>query len=358
MLPTLKNDNDSLRKNKMYILFVSRKFPPSIGGMEKVSYRLSEELSSSLKISLIALRKSHKHLIFFILQTFFKSLYFIHFKKVTHLYIADGLLAPLGLAIKCLSNVKVVVTIHGLDITFKNRVYQYIIPRCVKKLDSVVCISEATKTECINRGVPETSISVIPWGVYPNEYKVKSDTNKLKNIAGTQINEKKVIVTVGRLVERKGVYWFVENVVPLLSNCVYLVVGSGSSYKKIERLIKQKSLENKVKLLGNISDEELRMVYSSSDLFVMPNISIANDIEGFGMVALEAASANMRLVLSDIDGISEAAKCISNVSLVKPGDKSGMIKAIKKELSEPKSAQKVRTWDEVGIGYVTVFSNL
>jgi glycosyltransferase involved in cell wall biosynthesis len=340
------------------VLFITRKFPPSIGGMEKVAYRLNQELSQSVKVSLLSFGNSQKFLAFFVIGAFFKSLFIVPSKKIDTIYIADGLLAPLGLLLKYITKKKIVITIHGLDITYQNKIYQAIIPSCVNRYDTVICISSATAKECTERGIDERIINTIPWGVYPNEFKSNPDKEELENIIGLPVSGKKIIITVGRLVERKGANWFIKNVMPYLQNSIYLIIGKGEDYQKINQTIIELSLNKDVKVLRNVTDNELKTIYSSSDLFVMPNIHVEGDIEGFGMVALEAASADMNIVLSNVDGIEEAAKCISNVVLVKPENKTKMLNAILSELSKPRPKQKVRSWQEVGGDYAKVFSNL
>jgi glycosyltransferase involved in cell wall biosynthesis len=288
------------------LLFITRKYPPSVGGMEKVSYDLSNELSKKIPTTIISWGGSQKWLFYFLPKAFFQSLFFIPSKKITNIHLADGLLAPLGLALKIITRRKVTVTVHGLDITYKNKLYQAIIPYCLSKLDKVVCISSATQAECINRGIPANKCTVIPWGVYPNEFKIKATRKALEKIAGMELKNKKVLITVGRLVKRKGVSWFVENVMPKLgSNYIFLVAGDGPERPDIQNVIKAQNLQDRVKLLGKVSDLDKKILYNTADVFVMPNIKVEGDIEGFGIVALEAISTGLPVLASDIVGIKE-----------------------------------------------------
>jgi glycosyltransferase involved in cell wall biosynthesis len=308
-----------LRKvNKQRLLFITRKYPPSVGGMEKVSYDLSSELSKIISTTIIAWGGSQKWLLYFLPKAFFQSLFFIPSKKITNIHLADGLLAPLGLVLKIITKRKVTITVHGLDITYKNRIYQATIPYCLSKLDKVICISSATKNECIKRGIPANKCTVIQWGVYPNEYNIKATRKALEKITGLELKNKKVLITVGRLVKRKGVSWFIENVMPKLeSNYIFIVAGDGPERLDIQNVIQTLKLQDQVKMLGKVSDLDKKILYNTADVFVMPNIVVEGDMEGFGIVALEATSTGLPVVASHLEGIKDVVTNEQNGYLVK-----------------------------------------
>jgi glycosyltransferase involved in cell wall biosynthesis len=303
----------------MNLLYITRKYPPMVGGMEKVNLALSQELSKSVDTTLITWGRSQKYLPIVLPYFFFKAIFLIPGKKIDHIHLGDGLLSPLGLILKKIFGIKTTVTAHGLDIVFKFPAYQYIVPKCLSKLDKIICVSSSTKDECIKRGVPRSKCSVIPWGVYPNEFKMQATRKDLERVAGLKLANKKIIITVGRLVKRKGVYWFIKNVfVKLDKNFIYLVIGEGSEKEKINELIKSLHLEDRVHLLGRISDKSLKIIYNTSDCFVMPNIKVGNDVEGFGIVAIEASSTGLPVIASNTEGIKEAIKNDQNGYLIKP----------------------------------------
>jgi glycosyltransferase involved in cell wall biosynthesis len=113
-------------------------------------------------------------------------------------------------------------------------------------------------------------------------------------------------------VKRKGVAEFIENSLSGLikdyPDLIYLIVGSGKNKSNIEDKIKKCALEKHVILLGNVSDETLHAAYSASDVFVMPNIKVPGNIEGFGIAALEASIYALPVVASDLEGIKDAVK--------------------------------------------------
>ena len=117
----------------------------------------------------------------------------------------------------------------------------------------------------------------------------------------------------------------------MLARCpetCYLIVGEGPLREIIETRIASLHLEDHVALLGQVDDAALKAAYHLAALFVMPNVPVPNDIEGFGLVALEAGAAERYVVASRLDGIPEAVVSPLNGLLVDPGDAEGFADAI------------------------------
>ena len=308
----------------MDILFVTRKFLPMKGGMEKVAYELYRHLSEMTNVKLVKWSGSNKWLPFALPYLLLKSCWILLTNKIDVIYLQDGLLAPLGLILKLFKK-PVVITIHGLDITYKNRFYQFLVPRCIRRLDKIICISHATKQECVSRGIPKEKITVISDGV-SDEFYINEDKKILKCRLEKELNlelrEKKILLSVGRLVERKGFHWFIGNVIPKLlkqrNDFVYLIAGDGVFRKVIKNAIKRNGLDKHVIMLGKVDDRILKLLYNASDIFVMPNIPVKGDMEGFGIVALEAASCGVPVIASGLEGLKDAIKNGKNGVLVEP----------------------------------------
>ncbi|MBU1245767.1 MAG: glycosyltransferase family 4 protein [Nanoarchaeota archaeon] len=341
----------------MKILFLTRKYPPTIGGMENYSYNLVKYFKKiNNETYLIANTKGNKFIPLFMFGSFFKALYLIWKNKITVLHLGDGMLAFEGKLIKKLTGVKTIITIHGLDITYKNRLYQKIIPKSINKLDKVICVSNNTKEQCIKRGITENKIVVLPNGINPKEFVLKGTKKELREKLSKKLNlkleNKKILLTTGRLVERKGVFWFVNEVMPKLSkDWIYLVSGEGEDRIKIEKSIKKNNLEKQVFLLGKTDFDTLKLLYNSADLFIMPNISVEGNIEGFGIVAIEAGSCGLPVITSGIEGIKDAIINGKTGYLAKEGDIKEFINKINlpslnKELVK-KTTKKNFDWERI-----------
>jgi glycosyltransferase involved in cell wall biosynthesis len=295
--------------------------------MEKIAYELYRHLSQIAEVKLVKWGGSNKWLPWVTPWLFLKSCWLLLVKKIDMVYLQDGLLAPLGYLLKIFRK-PVIITIHGLDITYKNKFYQFWVPKCVARLDKVVCISNATRQECLKRGIPEERTTIISDGISDEFYMGLKDAerNKLREEVsarlGFNLNNKKLLLSVGRLVERKGFHWFVKDVMSKIitedKDCIYLIVGEGIYRENIQKAIEGRNLENHVLILGEVDNEMLRYLYNMADVYVMPNISVKGDMEGFGVVALEAASCGLPVVASKLEGIKDAIKDRGNGLLVEP----------------------------------------
>lgn len=303
-----------------------------------MAYELSRHLSKITGVTLVKWGGSNRWLPLVLPYLLVRSLWVLLTKKVDIVYLEDGLLAPLGLILK-LFRKRVAVTVHGKDITFNNRLYQFLIPRLVGNLNKIICVSEATKQQCADRGISQRKIVVIPNGI-SDESHMNAERQQLREQLsqelGIKLDNKKVILSVGRLVERKGIHWFVESVMPALidgdNSCIYLIAGAGDFSPQIKETIKRNNLNEYIFMLGRVGEKILRLLYNAADIFVMPNIPIEGDMEGFGLVALEAASCGLPVVASDLEGIKEAIHDGKNGFLVAPGNAEAFFDKIKELL--------------------------
>jgi phosphatidyl-myo-inositol dimannoside synthase len=133
-----------------------------------------------------------------------------------------------------------------------------------------------------------------------------------------------VLCTTGRQIRRKGHAWFVDNVMPLLPAHVHFwLAGDGPEGPAIEAAAARHGLGGRVRRLGLLSDEQVANLYRGADLFVMPNIAVEGDIEGFGVVLLEAGLNGMTSIAARLEGIEDAVTHGANGFLVESRDWQG-----------------------------------
>jgi len=319
---------------KSKILFIARSYPPRLGGLEAYCFNLIERFQKDFSVYKITLSKSRVHLLWFIPYSFLKALYLVLRFRITAVHVCDGVMAPVGLMIKLIASVKVTGTIHGLDITYNNPFYQWIIRTSVSKLDQVICVSRATRQECVDRGISPEKCRVIPNGISPNAAYIEKAKPELRLLLekqlGQGLGDKKLLVSVGRLVKRKGVLWFVKNVMTCLdSGYLYIVAGNGPEYPAIQDAIRRLKLEDRVLMTGRVTDATRNLLYNAADVFIMPNITVPGDVEGFGIAIIEAGSCGLPVVASDIQGIRDAV--IDGVTgyRVREGDAEGFLEKIR-----------------------------
>jgi phosphatidylinositol alpha-1,6-mannosyltransferase len=138
-----------------------------------------------------------------------------------------------------------------------------------------------------------------------------------------------LLCSVGRQVERKGFAWFVDQVMPLLPEDVhYWMAGDGPEAENIAAAIDRHGLHDRVRMLGRVSEEDLTLLYRGADLFIMPNVPVEGDMEGFGVVMLEAGLSGLLTIASRLEGIQDVVTEGENGHMVESGDAWAFSEAI------------------------------
>ena len=316
------------------ILCLSRAYPPVVGGIERQNFELFTSLAAVAKVKIIANRHGKKNLPFFLPLVLVRAL--INLPRYDAILLGDGMLSIVGWFIKLLSNKKVVCIVHGLDVTFPSRIYQRLwIDRFMPRIDLIIAVSEGTRRECISRGLSAEKIEVVPNGINLRNYICGADKGDLVALPGKVIDNKRVILTVGRLVKRKGVAWFVASVMPKLpEEVIYLVVGEGADRSAIEHAIRENQLNDRVFLLGYADEEQKKKLYAIADLYIQPNIQVAGDIEGFGLVILEAGASCTWVIAARLEGLQDAVIDGKNGVLVEAENEDEFVRQINKYLMD------------------------
>lgn len=168
--------------------------------------------------------------------------------------------------------------------------------------------SDSTRREFIGIGGNARIMHVVNPSVDPEVYRPGIDATRV--IQKHKLAGRKVILTVARLGAIKG-HDRIIGALPLVRqrvpNVVYLIVGSGPERGRLERMVRDLKVEDAVVFAGFIPDPELPEYYSACDVFAMTSIEVKNqDVEGFGIVYLEASASGKPVVGSRTGGISEA----------------------------------------------------
>jgi glycosyltransferase involved in cell wall biosynthesis/SAM-dependent methyltransferase len=360
----------SVLKIRRAALYITRKYPPSIGGMQKMNYSLACALSKRITLDKIVWGYSQIFLPIFICIAGIQIVYFLFILRRNYDFIllGDVLLSPLGILIRRFRSTFVVCIAHGLDVTFKGTLYQSLVISALKKSDMVVCVSQNTRQECLLRGIQPSRVKVIPNGVNM-PLGVNDRLNayaKLKESFPQIPDNSMILLSVGRLVRRKGIEGFIKNTFSSLkkeySNLCYLIIGMGNRRHQIEQVIKENNLADRIFLLGQVNNEILECAYLASDIFIMPNIKVEGDVEGFGIVVLEASSYGLPVVASDLEGLKDIIIEGRNGLLVPPqaytAFKDKIIKLLKDESLRLDLSIKAKelasnfSWEEISDRYL------
>ena len=369
----------------MRILYVSHTHPPggeildNVGGMQRVSQQLINELRRKDEVEVIkeTINVSEDGKI--ALQTaafLFRNLFELPHKVREHnadvIVFSSMVTASLAYFIRKKVSVPMITINHGRDVTLPVNIYQWFVPKIFHSLDGVISVSRATREECIKRGMkPEKGVA-LPNGFdfkKLNNFPDKNESrNRLQQNFRIPLENKFMLLTVGRKVKRKGHEWFIREVMPRLGdNVVYVTVGDGPEFENIDEAVDQSKCQHRIFLLGRQPDEVLKQAYAAADLFVMPNIPVEGDMEGFGIVLLEANMARTPAVAADLEGIKDVITQGKNGYRVPTRDAKQFAKTINNILSnnlehfskQTRSyVQEHFSWKHVAEQYIDFFQTI
>lgn len=341
----------------MRLLFVSHSLPPhgrpleNVGGMQRVSLDLHDSLLAhrGADVTALVLRSPWN-------QRAWRTPVFLgaalrEIRRIARSRDVDAILfssmvtAALVVPLRSVLKRNGIVTasiVNGLDVTTPTWPYPSLVRRTFETLDLALPISRATAAASEARGLARTRCTVVPLGIRLDRFSPEQDHATARERIHTAYAyaeataPRLILCSVGRLVPRKGVAWFVANVMPLLPADVhYLIVGDGPERTRIEDTIRHHDLGARVKLTGAVSDSELEVVYRGSDLFVMPNVPVPGDIEGFGLVMLEAGLCGLPTIASQLEGIADVITEGENGHLVDSGSVAEFRAAIMRYYDNP-----------------------
>jgi len=151
-----------------------------------------------------------------------------------------------------------------------------------------------------------------------------------------------VIYSITRMVARKNLQRLIEAMPQILKsvpNAKLVLAGSGPEKQNLENLVSTLALENSVQFLGSIKDDERVAHYCMANVFALPSMSLPRDIEGFGIVFLEAGACEVAVVGSLAGGIPDAVEANVGGLLVPPDATEKIADAIIQLLQNPARAK-------------------
>lgn len=234
---------------------------------------------------------------------------------------------------------KLCTTFHGLDISghlqkFGNRLYDTLF----EKGDFFLAISEYWRDRLIKLGCKEKKIAVHRMGIDCQKFSFRPRQAHNDSIVR--------LVTIARLVEKKGVEYGIQAVAKLreaFPNLEYNIVGDGELRNPLEQLIQELGIKDTVKLLGWKQEKEITKILNEADILLAPSVtSKTGDQEGIPVVLIEAMAIGLPVVSTQHSGIPELVENSISGYLVAERDVDALADKINYFIQHPQS------WIEMG----------
>ncbi|HKJ31749.1 MAG TPA: glycosyltransferase family 4 protein [Balneolales bacterium] len=241
---------------------------------------------------------------------------------------------------------KIFAAAHGRELLFNPfRNDSYIGKKYVKyrrwllsKVDHFFAVSHYTANLLIHEGVAKERISVMPNGTNPNEF-YPTSVDKLRT--DLHLDQQPIIMTITRLVPRKGVdigIKAIKKVVQTHPEVQYMIVGDGEHMPELKSLVDELKLNKNVTFLGKVPHKYVNSYYNLGVIFIMTPRTEPLNIEGFGIVYLEANACGKPVIGSRSGGIPDAIVDGETGLLVNEENPDQLAAAIIKLLEDKKLA--------------------
>lgn len=218
---------------------------------------------------------------------------------------AHGFVPDSIIAVKCKKkyNKPLAITLHGEDITKYSKMLflKYLSKFVLKKCDKIICVSKSLKNEIYQTNLSKKQIEVIPSGYNVRRFR-RIDMKKCRKLLNLSEN-KKIILFIGHLVERKGIVYLIR-ALKILSrknkDFLCYIVGKGILEKKLKSIASELDIENKIIFVGEKSPDEIPLWTNACDILVLPSLN-----EGLPNVISEALACEKPVVATNVSGTPE-----------------------------------------------------
>lgn len=254
----------------------------------------------------------------------------------------------LALIPKFLRAKKLLVTLHGGPLYSSDAggvLIKRLIALTLRNVDGLICVSGYLRDRSMALFPAEVAnkiMEIINMGVVLDQFQPIPKTEARIRLGLTQAApDKKIVMFVGRLIERKGVIYMIraarilkdEN---LLQKIDMIVVGGGAEEERLNSEAVRLGVSADICFTGAKPPEEIHLWMSAADILLIPSLD-----EGFGLVALEAMACGTPVISTDCGGLKEFVKHEENGLLVKTQDAHGLAQGIIALLNDPSLYRKI-----------------
>jgi len=244
-----------------------------------------------------------------------------------------------------LIGMKVLIGAHGLEILKEKGILRrWLIRQAFRQAHRGIAVSSFARQALIRLGVPKEKLARIPNGVDVERFRPGERSSTL--ISRHHLQDRKVILTLARLVPRKGqdqVIRALPMVLRKVPEAIYLVAGKGGDESRLRALADSLGLGARVIFCGYVPADEVVDYYRLADVYIMASREIeeTGDVEGFGISFLEAGACRVPVIGGRSGGVSDAV--IDGVTglLVDPSNPDRIAEAIIRVLTNEEYAEQL-----------------
>ena len=243
-----------------------------------------------------------------------------------------------GLLLRRRHPMHLVTTVHGWGVrdSWRSALYRRIDKACLRHYDSVICVSDDLRDECLRVKVSPKRCRLISNGIDVEAFRRRLGQADAKARIRQPV-ERPLIGAVGRLSDEKGFDRLIRAVNRLIQSGIDLgliIVGEGKQRPELQSLISDLDLDDHVQLLGHRTD--IIDLYQAMDVFALSSLR-----EGLPNAVLEALAMETPVVATRIAGVPRLIEDGRTGRLVEPDNVEELARAIQQMLSQPEECQRL-----------------
>lgn len=258
----------------------------------------------------------------------------------SHWLIPQGLI---GAICKRVFGIRHIVSIHGSDINYivSSRSLWILFSFIARNTDVITTNSTYTKRRAMEvDGTLSNKIRVIPMGIDTEKFNVIE-----RNSLEPDLDAECVILTAGRLITIKGIYYLIQSMTQILQEfpkAKLVICGNGPEKENLQKLAKELHISEHVIFTGYVPHDEMLQYYASADVFVLPSIEIGGHEEGLGVVLIEAMACGTPVIGTNVGGITDIIKDEYNGLLIAEKSSDEIAKKAVKILTDKAYAEQLK----------------
>jgi phosphatidylinositol alpha-1,6-mannosyltransferase len=339
-----------LRPPNRGILLISRNFPPLLGGMERLNQHVFLELTREYEVHLVGPDGApgcveHPQQVRtcpavpisrFLTCAAVQGIRVARRVRPALIIAGSGVNAPPAWAAAKTGGARWMVYLHGLDLVVNQAVYRRLFLPIIRRADAWLVNSGATAQLAAAAGLDSGRLHILHPGVeIPRTFPSNEEVHAWRERHG--LGDRPFLLSVGRLSKRKGLREFILHALPMVvatrPDTLLVIVGEEPTaaltsatvgVAALQAAARAKGIVGSLRIIGRLSDQDLTLAYRAASVLVFPVLEVPGDVEGFGMVAIEAAAHGLPTVAFAVGGVTDAVEEKTSGYLFPPGDYESM----------------------------------